>query len=62
MLNGPILFAIAMDTDEYVSPIMACTWAGFVQTSSKTEFSFPLTSVIATLAPIINELQVSNIL
>lgn len=62
MLKGPILWAIAMETEEYVSPIMACTWTGFVQISSKTEFSFPLTSVIATRAPIVDELQVSNIL
>lgn len=59
MLKGPTLFAIAMDTDEYVSPIMACTWAGFVQCSSKTEFSFPLTSAMATLTPNEAELQVS---
>lgn len=62
MLKGPILCAIAIDTEEYVSPIMACTWTGFVQLSSKTEFSFPFTSVIATRAPIVDELQLSNIL
>lgn len=59
MLKGPILFAIAIDTEEYVSPIMACTWAGFVQCSSKIEFSFPLMSAMATLTPSAAELQVS---
>ena len=62
MLKGPILLAIAMDADENVSPIMVCTSAGFVQGSSKTDFSFPLRSAMAILTAIPVERQVSYIL
>lgn len=58
-LNGPILFAIAIDTDEYVSPIIAWTCAGFVQGSFEIEFSFPLISAIAILIPCAAKLHVS---
>lgn len=59
MLKGPILFDIAMDTDEYVSPIMAWTCAGFVQIWFEAELSFPFKSAIATLTPCAAEPQVS---
>lgn len=59
MLKGPILFAMAMHGDEAVSPIMACTWAGFVQFSFDSDFSFPLISSSATFTPLAIELHVS---
>lgn len=58
MLKDPILFAIAIDTDEKASPIMACTWADFVHGSSKAVI-FSFISAIAILMPNTSEPHVS---
>ena len=54
---------IAMQGEEDVSPIMACTWAGLLQGASEDEnTSLPFAKASATLTPLAMEPQTSYIL
>ena len=56
--------AIAMQGEEEVSPIMACTWAGLIHGASEgaDTSSLPLAKASATLTPLAIEPQASKIL
>lgn len=62
--KGPMTVAIAMQGEEEVSPIIACTWAGLLHGASDgvETTSLPLAKASATLTPLAMEPQESYIL
>ena len=60
-LNCPMTVDIAMQEEEKLSPIIACTWAGLMHGASDgaNATSLPLAKASATLTPLAMDAQAS---